>query len=82
MNATTRQYLFGVIFAAVGGYYLYRRDYLEASLYILAGLAFVFNTLTNEPKLIAYKKILGIVTWGLIITVGLLFLYVLQFKFL
>ena len=82
MNATTRQYLFGLIFACVGGYYLYQKDYLEASLYLLAGLAFIFNTLTNEPKLVSYKKILTIVTWVLIITVGLVFLYVLQFKFL
>lgn len=82
MNAATRQYLFGVIFLCVGGYYLYRRDYLEASLYLLAGLAFVFNTLSSEPKLLQYKKILAIVTWILIIVTGLLFLYILQFKFL
>ena len=82
MNATTRQYLFGAIFTCVGGYYLYRKDYLEASLYLLAGLAFIFNTLASEPKLVQYKKILSIVTWILIIITGLLFLYILQFKFL
>ena len=82
MNATTRQYLFGVIFTCVGGYYLYRRDYLEASLYLLAGVAFIFNTLASEPKLLQYKKFLAIVTWTLIMITGLLFLYILQFKFL
>ena len=82
MNATTRQYLFGLIFACVGGYYVYRRDYLEASLYLFAGSAFIMNTLASEPKLSSYKKILVPVTWGLIITTGLLFLFILQFKFL
>jgi len=82
MNATIRQYLFAVIFIAVGGYYLYRHDYLEASLYILAGLSFACNTLASDPKLLAYKKILIVTTWVLIITTALLFLYVLQFKFL
>lgn len=82
MNAVIRQYLFAVIFLAVGGYYLYRHDYLEASLYLLAGVAFVFNTLASEPKLFPYKKILAGITWGLIIITALLFLYILQFKFL
>jgi hypothetical protein len=82
MNATTRQYLFGAIFLAVGLYHIYRRDYLEASLYLLAGLSFVFNMLASEPKLIAYKKTLVIITWSLMIITALVFLYVLQFKFL
>ena len=82
MNATTRQYLFGAIFLAVGLYQIYRRDYLEASLYLLAGLSFVFNMLASEPKLIAYKKTLVIITWSLMIITALVFLYVLQFKFL
>lgn len=82
MNARTRQYLFGVIFLAVGIYQLTIRDYLEFSLYGLAGLAFIVNSLTMEPRLIRYKKPLVIISWILIGATGILFLYLLQFKYL
>ena len=62
MSSLTRQYLFGTIFFAVGIYHLWIKEYLEASLYCIAGLAFVVNTLTSEPKLYEYKKILVIVS--------------------
>jgi hypothetical protein len=82
MKALTRQYLFGLIFIGVAVYQLVLRDYLEFSLYGVAGLAFVFNALTFEPKLFPYKRLLVITTWILIITSGLLFLYLLQFKYI
>lgn len=82
MNAQTRQYLFGIIFLAVGIYQFTKNDLLEAALYAAAGIAFIMNTLAIEPKLIAYKKVLVLVTWAFIITAGILFLYLLQFKFL
>jgi hypothetical protein len=82
MNARTRQYLFGLIFIAFGIYQLVQRDMLEASLYIIAGAAFVFNTLATEPAFSEYNKILVAITWILIIAAGILFLYLLQFKFL
>ena len=82
MNARTRQYLFGVIFLGVGIYYMAKQDWLEAMLYSIAGSAFIANTLALEPRLIQYKKTLAIITWVLIISTGLIFLYVLQFKFL
>ena len=82
MKALTRQYLFGVIFIGVAVYQLVGKDYLEFSLYGVAGLAFVFNALTFEPKLFPYKRFLVITTWVLIITSGLLFLYLLQFKYI
>ena len=80
MNSTQRQYLFGLIFICVGVYQLTLRDYLEFSLYTVAGLSFVVNALTLEPKLITYKKTLEALSWILIITTGLLFLYLIQFK--
>jgi len=55
---------------------------LEASLYMIAGAAFIFNTLAAEPKVFNYKKTLVIITWTLIIVAGILFLYLLQFKYL
>ena len=82
MNASTRQYLFGLIFIAFGIYQLVQRDILEASLYIIAGAAFVFNTLATDPAHSGYKNILVGITWILIIAAGILFLYLLQFKFL
>ena len=82
MNAKNRQYLFGLIFLAVGIYQFTIRDWLEFSLYTLAGLAFIVNSLTMEPRLLPYKKALVIVSWLLIIATGILFLYLLQFKYL
>ena len=82
MTARTRQYLFGLIFLAVGIYQLVIQDYLEFSLYALAGTAFIVNCLTMEPALVKYKKPLVIVTWLLIGITGILFLYLLQFKYL
>ena len=80
MNAIIRQYLFGLIFIGVGIYQLTLDDYLEFSLYGVAGLSFVVNALTQEPKLINHKKNLVILSWVLIISTGLLLLYLIQFK--
>lgn len=82
MKSTNRQYLFGALFVAFGIYQAVTADYLEFSLYAMAGLSFVFNALTFEPKLYPYKKPLVVVTWILIISTGILFLYLLQFKYL
>lgn len=82
MNPRMRQYLFGAIFLAFGIYQLIKKDMQEAALYMVAGAAFVFNTVATEPALAQYKKILVVITWVLIITAGILFLYLLQFKFL
>ncbi|MEX2232707.1 MAG: hypothetical protein WD824_11130 [Cyclobacteriaceae bacterium] len=82
MNAKTRQYMFGLIFLGVGIYQLTINDLLEFSLYGLAGLSFIVNSLTMEPRLIQYKKPLVIVSWILIVSTGILFLYLLQFKYL
>jgi hypothetical protein len=82
MNAQTRQYLFGLIFIGFGVYQVVKKDVLEFSLYALAGAAFIFNALTLEPRLIRYKKPLVVVSWVLIGATGILFLYLLQFKYL
>jgi hypothetical protein len=81
MKALSRQYLFGLIFIAVGVYQLTISDYLEACLYSVAGLAFIVNAMTLETRLSEYKKPLVVASWVLIITTGLLFLYLLQFKY-
>lgn len=82
MNANFRQYLFGAIFFAIGIYFLVAEDNgLEASLYIMAGICFAANTLTNEPRLAPYKKTMVIVTWVLIISTSILFLWVMQSKY-
>lgn len=80
MNATIRQYGFAIIFLGVGIYQLINRDALEASLYLAGAVAFVLNNLASEPRLVQYKKPLVIATWVMIVSVGVLFLYLLQFK--
>jgi hypothetical protein len=80
MNSIQRQYIFGLIFIGVGIYQLTIGDYLEFSLYALAGISFVVNGFTLEPKMEAYKKLLVVVSWVLIISTGILFLYLVQFK--
>jgi hypothetical protein len=80
MKSTHRQYLFGLIFLAVAAFQLYARDLLEFTLYIVVGAAFIVNALTLEPKLAAHKLILVIASWILIILSGIMFLYLLQYK--
>ena len=82
MNARTRQYVFGALFLAFGIYQLIISDLLEFLLYGAAGAAFIVNALTLEPRLTKYKKPLVIASWTLIGAVGILFLYLLQFKHL
>jgi hypothetical protein len=82
MDSRIRQYLFGLVFFGFGVYEFRKNDPMEASVYLLAGLAFIFNNLISEPKLQAYKRTLVAITWTLIIAASLVFLYVLQFKFL
>jgi hypothetical protein len=82
MSSLLRQHAFAFIFIAVGIFQMVKRDPLEASLYLLAGTAFVFNALASDLRLLKYKKTLVIITWVLMVIVGILFLYVLQFKYL
>ena len=82
MKSQTRQYLFGSLFIAFSVYQMIIGDLLEFSLYLIAGLAFIFNTLTFEPRLLRYKKPLVVITWILIGSASILFLYLLQFKYL
>lgn len=79
MNATQRQYLFGLIFFGVGIYYITRSSWAESLLYVVAASAFVVNALTLEVRLIQYKKPLAILSWVLIIATGLMLLYMIQF---
>lgn len=81
MGSRSGQYVFALIFMAVGIYQLVAEDYLEFALYTLAGTTFVVNALSLDPRLRTYKKPLAIASWMLIIATGLLFLYLLQFKY-
>jgi hypothetical protein len=80
MTTSKWQYILGAVFIAFGIYQLTIKDYLETLLYAVAGLSFIVNTLSTEPKLISYKKNLAVASWILIITTGLLFFYLVQFK--
>ena len=80
MSTAKWQYLLGFIFICFGIYQAVLKDYLEVLLYVAAGLSFIVNTLTLEPKLAEHKKNLVVASWILIITTGLLFFYLVQFK--
>ena len=81
MKSEKQQYVFGALFVGVGLYQFYQKDFLEGTLYILAALAFIVNALTREPRLLAWKKPLVIITWVLIAVTLILFVYLIQFKF-
>jgi len=80
MSSLIRQYIFGAFFIIFGIYQATRKDYLEVALYMMAGAAFIFNSLSKEPRLANFKTALVVITWALIIVAAVLFLYVLQFK--
>lgn len=82
MNPKTRQYLFGSIFIGVAIYQFAIEDFLEFALYALAGTSFIVNAMTMEARLLSYKKPLVVASWILILATGILFLYLLQFKYL
>ncbi|MBT1703576.1 hypothetical protein [Chryseosolibacter indicus] len=82
MSARFRHYLFGVIFIVIAIIQLIRKEYLEFSLYAVAGVTFIVNTLTSEAKLYHIKKQLVILTWILMVVTGILFLYLLQAEYL
>jgi len=82
MDSRIRQYLFGLVFFGFGIYEFMKDDPIEASVYLSAGLAFIFNNLVSEPSLQNFRKLLVAITWLLIIAAAIIFLYVLQFKFL
>lgn len=82
MDSRLRQYLFGLIFFGFGIYEFMKDDPLEASVYLTAGAAFITNNLISEPRLHRFRKMLVAITWVLIIAASIIFLYVLQFKFL
>ncbi len=82
MSKHIRQYFFAVIFAGVGIYFITKDDYLEGSLYVMAGLSFTVNSLASEPALLSYRKPLTVAAWAFIIATGILFLWVIQFKYL
>jgi hypothetical protein len=74
------QYIFGGLFILIGIYQLVIKDYMEFFLYALAGVTFIVNRLSMEPRFIAHKKPLAILSWLLIFGTGILFLWMLQFK--
>ena len=80
MNNKSLTLAFAIGFFILGLYNLYRMDLQEVGLYFLAALAFTFNVLASEPKLLRFRKPFTIITWVLMVVTGLLFLYLLQFK--
>lgn len=82
MNASRNHYLFGGLFFAIGVYQLIVGDWSEFWLYAAAGSAFVVTALSGEPRLQRHRKPLAIISWLLILGTGILFLFMLQFRYL
>lgn len=78
MKDSIIQYLVGGAMLCFAIYQIVRQDYWEFSLYVTAGLAFVVMGLIKNDALPQYKKFLNVVSWVLIITAGLLFLFLIQ----
>lgn len=74
----TREYGFSALFYALSVYNLLKPDYLEMTLYLMAGTAFALMGLTKEGKFIKHKKIIDVVLWTLIIFTALYFLFMLR----
>lgn len=72
------QYLIGTLFTAFGLYQIYQNDIWEFALYTLAGAAFISIGLIKDQKLQRHQKVLSIISWILIITSGLLLLFMVQ----
>ncbi|MCZ8022572.1 MAG: hypothetical protein O9302_12960 [Cyclobacteriaceae bacterium] len=73
-----RQYLFGLAFIVLSLFYFFKSRDTEGTLCVLAGLSFITNQITAEPKLFEYKKMLVIATWIFILITGVFFFYVLR----
>lgn len=82
MNSHKQFYLWGAALIAFGAYNLYQGDAFEFALYALAGVTFIINALPYQPALLPYRRILVIASWIFIFATAVLFLYMLQFKFL
>ncbi len=82
MDTIKRQYLFAAIFLGMGIYQIIQKDVVEASLYLMAGVSFVLNSVSSLPSLARYKKPLVIVTWVFIFATAVMFLYALQKEYL
>ncbi len=80
-TAHQRQYLFGALFIAFGIYRAWAGDYLEFSLYAMAGGAFIGNALIAEPALAHWRKVLIIADWALIIAAAFLFFFVIRYRY-
>jgi uncharacterized membrane protein YoaK (UPF0700 family) len=81
MSSHRRFYAYAAGLMVFAGYQIFKQDWMEASLYLCAAVAFGVNGLTSEPRLSAYKRPMVIISWILIIATAILFLYLLQFKF-
>lgn len=81
MASHRRLYLYGAALLLVGGYQAFKGDFLETGLYALAGFAFGVNALTYEVALATYKKPLVVVSWILIFSTVIVFLYLLRVKY-
>lgn len=74
------RYLVGVIFLLLALYKLSEGVRFEGTLYLLMGFAFIVMGVINNKIWVQHEKLLTIISWVLIITSCLMFLYLIQFN--
>lgn len=72
------RYLVGIVFLLLGFFKLSQGIGFEGTLYIIMGFAFIVMGVVNKKVWVKYERLLTILSWVLIITAGLMFLYLIQ----
>ena len=75
MKPSYTQYLVGMLLVGFSAYQLYLREYIEFSLYITAGAAFITMGIIKDKRLAKYQRFLNLLSWILIFFAGFLLLF-------
>ncbi len=75
MKPSYTQYLVGILLLGFSAYQFYLWEYVEFSLYITAGAAFITMGVIRDKRFVKYERFLNILSWILIFTAGFLLLF-------
>ncbi len=70
-----QQYVPALLLVLFAFYQLYKSDYWEFTMYLMAGTSFLLMGLIRDGWMSQHKKVLDIVSWALIGLTAVLFLY-------
>ncbi len=75
MKRSYTQYLVGILLLSFSLYQFFQREFVEFSMYLTAGLAFVVMGIIKDKLLPGYGRFLNILSWVLILMAGFLLLF-------